>query len=157
MAWERDSSTGGTLLGAPPSRRKQRGRYVAGRVRWLVDGMNVIGSRPTGWWRDRRGAMRELVRELGDYARATGEGVTVVFDGRPFDLDAGGVEVLFASRSGRDAADDDIAAIASDAPGEVRVVTSDRALAERVRAGGAQVVSAGSFRGRLGRLPGRPG
>ena len=27
-------------------------------TRWIVDGMNVIGSRPTGWWHDRPGAMR---------------------------------------------------------------------------------------------------
>ena len=33
-------------------------------TRWLVDGMNVIGSRPTGWWRDRPRAMRELVKDL---------------------------------------------------------------------------------------------
>ena len=25
------------------------------RVRWYIDGMNVIGSRPDGWWRDRDG------------------------------------------------------------------------------------------------------
>ena len=32
--------------------------------RFIVDGMNVIGSRPTGWWRDRPGAMRGLVGEV---------------------------------------------------------------------------------------------
>ena len=41
-------------------------------TRWIVDGMNVIGSRPDGWWRDRRGAMRRLVEELGALARASG-------------------------------------------------------------------------------------
>ena len=46
-------------------------------TRWLVDGMNVIGSRPDGWWRDRRGAMRRLVEDL---ARLEGD-VTVVLDG----------------------------------------------------------------------------
>src|ERR1700685_627690 len=30
-------------------------------VRWLVDGMNVIGTRPDGWWRDRHRAMVNLV------------------------------------------------------------------------------------------------
>ena len=42
-------------------------------TRWIVDGMNVIGSRPTGWWRDRPGAMRGLVAELGDVRRRAGE------------------------------------------------------------------------------------
>ena len=63
--------------------------------------MNVIGSRPDGWWRDRRGAMRRLVEELGSLARVSSEPVTVVLDGRAFDLDGGPVEVRFASRPGR--------------------------------------------------------
>jgi rRNA-processing protein FCF1 len=115
-------------------------------TRWVVDGMNVIGSRPTGWWRDRPGAMRELVEEL----RRLGEPVTVVFDGRAFDLDGGEqVEVLFASRRGRNAADDDIAALAAEAGADVRVVTSDGELAERVRRSGTEVVGAKEFRERL--------
>ncbi|MBM3141325.1 MAG: NTP pyrophosphohydrolase, partial [Chloroflexi bacterium] len=32
--------------------------------RLIVDAMNVIGSRPDGWWRDRPGAARRLVRAL---------------------------------------------------------------------------------------------
>jgi len=43
---------------------------VPGR-RLVVDGMNVIGSRPTGWWRDRPGAMAALVADLGRYAAAS--------------------------------------------------------------------------------------
>ena len=43
--------------------------------------MNVIGSRPTGWWRDRPGAMRQLVEELEAFAARSGDDVTVVFDG----------------------------------------------------------------------------
>jgi predicted RNA-binding protein with PIN domain len=118
-------------------------------TRWLVDGMNVIGSRPTGWWRDRPKAMRELVEEL----ELLGEPVTVVFDGRPFDLeDTGDVEVLFASRRGRNAADDDIAALAAESGGDLRVVTSDTQLAERVRRHGAEVVGASAFRARLDEL-----
>jgi hypothetical protein len=116
-------------------------------TRWVVDGMNVIGSRPDGWWRDRRAAMRRLVDELGRLA----DPVTVVLDGRPFDLDGGPVEVRFASRRGPDAADDDIAALvaADPDPGDLRVVTSDSALESRVRAHGAAVEGAGSFRRRL--------
>jgi predicted RNA-binding protein with PIN domain len=120
-------------------------------LRWLVDGMNVIGTRPDGWWRDRRGAMRALAAELDGQAAASGERVVVVFDGAPHDIPAERVDVRFARRRGRDAADDDIAAIAAaDAdPGTLRVVTSDAALAERARAAGAQVVGAGTFRRRL--------
>jgi predicted RNA-binding protein with PIN domain len=122
-------------------------------VRWLVDGMNVIGSRPTGWWRDRPGAMRELVEALERFVASSGEEVTVVFDGRPFELEGGSVRVLFASRRGPNAADDDIAALAEQdtEPGELRVVTSDSDLAGRVKVAGAEVVGAGSFRRRLDR------
>jgi predicted RNA-binding protein with PIN domain len=120
-------------------------------VRWLVDGMNVIGSRPTGWWRDRRGAMRELVEALDRFAEASGDEVTVVFDGRSFELPREQVEVVFASRRGRDAADDDIAALVEGDPDPagLSVVTSDGELADRVRAAGADVIGAGTFRRRL--------
>jgi predicted RNA-binding protein with PIN domain len=121
-------------------------------TRWIVDGMNVIGSRPTGWWRDRPGAMRTLTRELGELAGATGDELTVVFDGRPFELAApAGVTVEFATRRGRNAADDDIAALVERDrdPAGLTVVTSDYELASRVRAAGADVLGAGEFRRRL--------
>jgi predicted RNA-binding protein with PIN domain len=120
-------------------------------MRWIVDGMNVIGSRPTGWWRDRPGAMRDLVEELDAFAGRSGDQVTVVFDGSSFGLEGDAVDVLFASRRGSNAADDDIAALVErdgDAGG-VSVVTSDRDLARRARAAGAAVVGAGEFRRRL--------
>jgi predicted RNA-binding protein with PIN domain len=120
-------------------------------ARWLVDGMNVIGSRPTGWWRDRPGAMRDLTEELTALAEASGDEVAVVFDGKPFELAAPGVDVAFASRRGPDAADDDIAArVAADPdPADLRVVTSDANLAGRVRNAGAEVMGAGAFRRKL--------
>ena len=116
-----------------------------------MDGMNVIGSRPTGWWRDRPGAMRDLVGELDEFAGREGDEVTVVFDGRPFDLDSARVGVRFASRRGPNAADDDIAELVeSDAePATLSVVTSDSDLSRRVREHGAAVVGAGEFRRRL--------
>ena len=49
----------------------------------VVDGMNVIGSRPDGWWRDREAASRRLVDRLERLVRADGAEVTVVFDGHP--------------------------------------------------------------------------
>jgi uncharacterized protein YaiI (UPF0178 family) len=111
--------------------------------------MNVIGSRPDGWWRDRTAAMRALASQLDRFAQATGEEVTVVFDGRPRDVEAR-VEVRFAP-GGRNAADDEIARLvaADDTPRELLVVTSDADLAARVRAAGAAVEGAGSFRRRL--------
>ncbi len=119
-------------------------------TRWLVDGMNVIGSRPDGWWRDRPAAMRALAAQLDRFAEATGDPVTVVFDGRPRDIPAA-VQVRFADRPGPNAADDEIArAVADDAaPGELRVVTSDADLVSRVRSAGAAVEGAATFRRRL--------
>jgi uncharacterized protein YaiI (UPF0178 family) len=112
--------------------------------------MNVIGSRPDGWWRDRTAAMRALAAQLDRFAQATGEPVTVVFDGRPRQVDAR-IEVRFAPAAGGNAADDEIAHLvaADDAPGDLLVITSDAALAARVRTAGAEVEGAGTFRRRL--------
>jgi predicted RNA-binding protein with PIN domain len=121
-------------------------------TRWLVDGMNVIGSRPTGWWRDRPGAMRSLAEQLGELALSSGDEVTVVFDGRPFELEpADGVTIEFARQRGRNAADDDIAELveAHADPASLTVVTSDGALSDRVTRAGARVMGAGEFRRRL--------
>ena len=106
----------------------------------VVDGNNVMGSRPDGWWRDRAGAARRLVGQIGDWA--TGD-VLVFFDGAPVpDMPSPEhVEVRYAKRRGRDAADDEIAAYAAAHPG-VRVVTSDAELARRVRDAGADVAGA---------------
>ncbi len=109
----------------------------------VVDGNNVMASRPDGWWKDRAGAAKRLVAQLGDWAVRADRDVLVVFDGpRPTGLAAlPRVEVRFAQRRGRDAADDDIAAFvaADDAPERLRVVTSDAELARRVREHGAEV------------------
>jgi predicted RNA-binding protein with PIN domain len=124
---------------------------MSGPRRLLVDGMNVIGSRPTGWWRDRPGAIRDLVESLTAYASESGDRVSVVFDGKPMDVVAGPVEVMFASRAGPDAADDEIVKrVAADPdPDGLTVITSDGRLAQRVREHGAEVVGAGGFRREL--------
>ena len=127
---------------------------TGGRPRWLVDGMNLIGSRPDRWWNDRDGAVRRLIAELDRFAAVTGEDLTVVFDRRPPDVEPGrhgAVEVAFASRRGRNAADHEIVAmVAGDAdPAGIRVVTSDRRLVERVRGLGATVEGSGTFRRRI--------
>ncbi len=124
-------------------------------VRYLIDGNNVIGARPDGWWRDRRAATRRLVEWLADWAaagEAGGQVVTVVFDGR--DVPVGPVpanlEVAFAG-AGR-SADDEIArrACADPEPGDLVVVTSDAGLAARLPPSATRV-GAGSFRRSLGR------
>jgi uncharacterized protein YaiI (UPF0178 family) len=104
----------------------------------IVDAMNVIGSRPDGWWRDRDGAVRRLVVRLQRLAEATGGPITLVADGRPlFDMPEGahdGVSVLYAW-PGRNAADDRIVELLEhcDDPTQYVVVTSDRGLVARVR------------------------
>ena len=125
-----------------------------GRTGWLIDGNNVMGSRPDGWWRDRRGAARALAAQLAQFAAREGVPVTVVFDGAAFDVelpDETPLEVAFAPRRGRDAADDEIARRVAEAddPAALTVVTSDAGLAGRVREHGAEVVPAGRFRGEL--------
>jgi predicted RNA-binding protein with PIN domain len=121
--------------------------------RLVVDAMNVIGSRPTGWWRDRRGAMKGLVEELARYAAATGQPVTVVLDSHPFAVGVPGVDVRFAA-PGRDAADDAIVEMIADhpEPSSLVVATSDRGLVARARERGAETMSAGALRRRLDQL-----
>jgi rRNA-processing protein FCF1 len=107
----------------------------------VIDAANVIGSRPTGWWRDRAGAARDFTERI---RAAVTDGrldspVIVVLEGRSREgadeTVADGVEVVHAPGEG----DDTIAALAGRHPGAV-VVTADRELAERVRAVSAVVV-----------------
>ena len=53
----------------------------APQSRVLVDGNNVMGSRPDGWWRDRAGAAQRLVAEIIPLALDRGGVWTIVFDG----------------------------------------------------------------------------
>ncbi len=124
-------------------------------ARWLVDGSNLVGSRPDGWWRDRGGAFAALAVELTRFAEATGDEVAVVFDGKApepdEDEDGARVPVHWA----RSADDRIVALVAADAdPASLSVVTSDRQLAERVSARGATTTGAGCFRRRLDALLG---
>jgi predicted RNA-binding protein with PIN domain len=122
----------------------------------VIDGMNVIGSRPDRWWNDPDRAVRRFIEELGRYAASVGGDVTVVFDRRPRDVEPGphgAVEVAFASRRGRNAADHEIVRMVSEDadPSSITVVTSDARLAERVRELEASVRGSGSFRRELDR------
>lgn len=121
-------------------------------MRWFVDGLNVIGSHPDGWWKDRQGAMARLVAMLERFATATGEEVTVVFEQPPSPpIDSTLVAIAYAPRAGRDAADDEIVRRleADRHPEQISVVTSDLRLGERARPLGASVQPAAPFRKQL--------
>jgi predicted RNA-binding protein with PIN domain len=119
----------------------------------LVDGNNVIGSVPEGWWRDRPGAVRRLVERLQCFVTVTAPPLHVVFDVPQPDLPEGdhdGVVVHYATRRGRDAADDRILELLDEGFGDpVEVVTSDRNLATGCRSRGASVIGAGTLLDRL--------
>jgi predicted RNA-binding protein with PIN domain len=118
-------------------------------VLWLIDGMNVIGTRPDAWWKDRHAAMVRLVDMLERWAAAEGEDVTVVFEQPPIPpIRSTVIVVAHAPRPRRDSADDEIVRLVKEArdPGTIRVVTSDSWLSDRVRATGASVEAAAAFR-----------
>jgi hypothetical protein len=101
----------------------------------VIDAANVIGSRPTGWWRDRPGAARRFTARVRTavVAGRLDRPVTIVLEGRfragVEESDVDGVAVVHAPGEG----DDTIVAIAR-SNCDVVVVTADRDLAERVRA-----------------------
>jgi predicted RNA-binding protein with PIN domain len=118
-------------------------------MRWIVDGMNVIGCRPDGWWKDRDGAMVTLVDRLDRWASAQGDTVTVVFERPPSTaLTSTVIEIAHAPKAAANSADDEIVRLvqADIRPDAIRVVTSDRALTNRVQRLGASVYRAESFR-----------
>src|SRR6266536_777782 len=122
--------------------------------------VGVHPATPGGPARDVRHGAGASFAELMTMTRFVVDGMNVislVLDGRPLaDLPEGmhrGVTVHYARRPGRDAADDRIVELVeTDDAGELRVVTSDRALADRVTESGATTEGAGSFLRRLQRL-----
>jgi hypothetical protein len=107
----------------------------------VVDVANVIGSRPTGWWRDRPGATRrftERVRATVTAGRLEPP-VTLVLEGQARagaeEADVNGVEVVHSPGEG-----DNTIVTMVEAHCDVIVVTADRELAERVRVVNAEVV-----------------
>ena len=109
----------------------------------VVDGANVVGSRPDGWWKDRAGAARRLHEGLA-VADTPYDVVVLVLEGAA----KGGV------RPGRDghlrtvhakgSGDDTIVAetrAAAERGDRVTVVTADRALQARVQHHGALSMS----------------
>lgn len=111
--------------------------------------MNVIGSRPDGWWRDRHAAMARLTVQLERWAAAEDRQVTVVFEKPPTPpISSEVVQIAAAPRGGANSADDEIVRLvqADERPDEVMVVTSDIALAHRVTEAGANTYPAKGFR-----------
>ncbi|MGN2366443.1 MULTISPECIES: NYN domain-containing protein [Streptomyces microflavus subgroup] len=111
----------------------------------IVDGANVVGSVPDGWWRDRHGAAVRLRDALVPYAtdglpglHGPVELVLVVEGASRGVASVAGVRVDSAPGSG----DDLIAELAAAAAPEREcvVVTADRGLRQRVEAYGARCV-----------------
>jgi hypothetical protein len=111
----------------------------------VVDGANVVGSVPDGWWRDRAGAAERLRDALAPVL-ATGLPdlpapieIALVVEGKARDVGAtdNGISVVRASGSGDDAIAD---LVRVSAPSRrVVVITADRGLRDRVTAFGAEV------------------
>jgi hypothetical protein len=94
----------------------------------LIDAANVVGSRPTGWWRDRAGAARTFVDQVraAVASERIEQPVVVVLEGKARDgveaCLADGVTILHAGGSGDDMLVD-VAGQASDR--RVTLVTAD--------------------------------
>ena len=112
----------------------------------LVDGNNVMGSRPDGWWRNRAEAGQRLVADIVPVARRLGGAWTVVFDGAqpPLTPLQERVSVVHTGHGRRDGADDRIVELvgALADPATALVYTSDAGLRARVHALGARVAGA---------------
>jgi hypothetical protein len=109
----------------------------------IVDGANVVGSVPDGWWRDRRGAADRLRDRLVPFAADGLPGfpgpleLVLVVEGAARGVEAvPGIRVDAAPGSGDDRIVE-LVAEAGDRP--VLVVTADRELRRRVTDLGAEV------------------
>ncbi|WP_370942921.1 NUDIX domain-containing protein [Amycolatopsis sp. cg5] len=142
-----------------PALHEQLGRELV----LIVDGANVVGSRPDGWWRDRHGAavtLRDKLARLAVSGFSAGSAglpmngdwtwwprVTLVVEGQARGVEASAtVQVVAAPRDG-DAKIVEVAreAVASRPRDHVVVVTADRELKARVTAEGASVMGPGAL------------
>lgn len=110
------------------------------RLSLVIDGANVVGSRPDGWWRDRAGAAQRLVERLEGIAGGVVEWdgrrhllshMEVVVEGRARDVPDPSLESLVRVIRATGAGDDTIADRSRNLK-DVLVVTSDRGLRSRV-------------------------
>ncbi len=125
--------------GRPPD----RGDAAGSGAMLVVDAANVVGSRPTGWWRDRPAAARafvDRVRQAVEAGRLAGPVVIVLEGTARQGVPAGsahGITVTHAEGSG----DDTLVEVVAGAGGAaVVLVTADRELRDRAESLGAQVV-----------------
>ena len=118
------------------------------QFRVFVDGNNVMGSRPDGWWRDRAEAARRLVAEITPLSLGHGGAWTIVFDGHEPPAMPASPECLTVIHTGhrrRDGADDRIVELVRERSDRAAslVYTSDAKLRARVKALGTQVMGSG--------------
>ncbi len=105
----------------------------------VVDGANVVGSRPDGWWRDRAGAARRLHERLL-VADLPYDEVVLVLEGAAKGGVTAGRDAHVRVVHARGEGDDTIVAEAAAATGRgerVTVVTADRFLRSRAQGAGA--------------------
>lgn len=122
----------------------------AAQSRVFVDGNNVMGSRPDGWWRDRAEAARRLVAEIIPLTLGHGGVWTIVFDGKEppaMPLPPERLTVIHTGHGRRNGADDRIVELVDALPDSAPslVYTSDANLRTRVKALGTQVVGSGTL------------
>ncbi|MFF8945186.1 NTP pyrophosphohydrolase [Streptomyces sp. NPDC014864] len=115
----------------------------------IVDGANVVGSVPDGWWRDRKGAaerLRDRLAAAGVPELSGPAEIVLVVEGAARGVEpVPGVRVEAASGSG----DDRVVELVEQAGDRaVLVVTADRELRRRVTALGAEVTGPRAVRGR---------
>jgi hypothetical protein len=109
----------------------------------VVDGANVVGSRPDGWWKDRAGAARRLHERLLVVDTAYDEVVLVLEGAAKGGVPAGRdhhVRTVHAPRDG-DSAIIAEARAALEAGASVTVVSADRVLCGAVQNLGALALS----------------
>lgn len=121
-------------------------------IRIIVDGYNFIG-RQDGLRGDIEAKREQLIDQLARYRALKGHSVSVVFDGwrSGWPSEHGelrrGIEVIF-SRQG-EKADQVVIRMARELGSAGLVVSSDREVAQQVRAAGSIAISVGEFEKRL--------
>ncbi len=109
----------------------------------IVDGANVVGSRPDGWWKDRAGAARRLHEQLM-LVDLGYDDVVLVLEGTAKGGHRAGRDGHVVTVHAKGQGDDTIVAEAARAAEQghrVAVVSADRALQARVQHVGALVLS----------------
>ena len=142
---------------------------IGARAKLIIDGANLVGSRPDGWWKDRAGAagrLRDQLANLADRGVAQATIAPETQDKRTDSFPAGwwaGIDLVVEGQAKGVAAVPGVAVVEAPAegdsqiqrqtvlaleanqpvPGPVVVATADKALAGQVRALGAGVVPPG--------------